>query len=80
MPIGAVFDSVNGVPEALHGADVTRVRQWYLDGAARRYRQTVLLSSFASPEMNALFSRSCASHAGKAKLILRHKVRAVPSC
>ena len=50
-------------------------RQWYLDGAARRYRHTVLLSSFASPEMNALFGRSCSSHAGKAKLVLRHKAR-----
>ena len=73
-----MFDSLNGVPEALHGADVTRVRQWYLDGAARRYRQTVILSSFASPEMNALLARSCASHAGKAKLVPRHKVRGKP--
>ena len=73
----AVFDSLNGVPEALHGADVTRVRQAYLDGAVRRYRQSVLLSSFASPEMNALLARSCASHAGKAKLVARHKVSSV---
>ena len=65
------------MPEALHGADVTRVRQWYLDASARRYRQTIVLSSFASPEMNALLSRQCGSHAGKAKLVPHFKVSTV---
>ena len=64
---------------ALHGADVTRVRQWYLDAGAGRYRQTVLLSSFASPEMNALFHRQCGSHAGKAKMVPRYQVHALLS-
>ena len=70
-----MFESLNKMPGALHGADVTRVRQWYLDGAAHRYRQTIVLSSFATPEMNALLSRQCGSHAGKARLVPRFRVR-----
>ena len=51
-----------------------RVFDWYLAGHGKHYRQSILLSSFVSPEMNALFSRLCLSHAGKAKLQLAHPV------
>lgn len=37
-------------------------------GWSRFYRQTILLSSFASPEMNALLGRRCANHAGCLRL------------
>lgn len=37
-------------------------------GWSRLYRQTILLSSFAAPEMNALLGRRCANHAGAARL------------
>ena len=45
-----------------------RVKEWCLGGQARHYRQTILLSSFVSAELNALFSRTCVNHAGKARL------------
>lgn len=37
-------------------------------GWSRFYRQTILLSSFTSPEMNALLGRRCANHAGCLRL------------
>jgi hypothetical protein len=40
----------------------------HLSGYARHYRQTVLLSSFASADMNALSGRACANHAGRLSL------------
>ena len=42
-------------------------------GRGALYRQTVLLSSFASAEMNALLARSCRNHGGKARLWPTHK-------
>lgn len=51
-----------------------RVKEWCLGGQARHYRQTILLSSFVSAELNALFSRTCVNHAGKACLKPVYKV------
>eukprot|EP00198_Chlamydomonas_reinhardtii_P002817 XP_001692153.1 predicted protein [Chlamydomonas reinhardtii] len=53
--------------ELLHGTDIMRVRDWYLAGQAARYRQTVLLSSHASAQANALV-RATANHAGGVRL------------
>ncbi|KAK9823260.1 hypothetical protein WJX72_001434 [[Myrmecia] bisecta] len=66
--VKTVFDALNKVPEEQHGVDIMRVREWYLSGWGRFYRQTIVLSSFASAEMNALFNRTCVNHAGKARL------------
>ena len=70
----AVVDRMNEVPKGQHGVDIMRVREWYLSGQARQFRQTILLSSFASAEVNALFNRSCSNHAGKVRLKVSHKV------
>ena len=51
-----------------------RVREWYLSGHAKQHRQTILLSSFATAEANALFNRMCINHAGKARLKLAYQV------
>lgn len=40
----------------------------YLEGQAPLYRQTVILSSFPSPQVSALFHRACVNHEGKAKV------------
>ena len=45
-----------------------QVREWCLGGTARCYRQTIMLSSFAAPDMNAAVQRFCCSHAGKLRL------------
>ena len=71
----AVFGALNGMPKDLHGTDVMRVREWYLAGRGADYRQNILLSSFLSPELHALFSNFCHSHAGKAKLQMTQEVQ-----
>lgn len=58
----------------MHGVDVMRVREWYLQGQAKHYRQNILLSSFRFPELRALFNTQCKSHSGLAKLDIQCKV------
>ena len=59
-----VLDAVNRVPVKHADADVMRVRESHLEGLARHHRQTVVLSAFASPEINALSRNQCANVAG----------------
>ena len=70
-----MFEAINQVPSDSHGGDVMRVQEWHLAGHSKYYRQNILLSSFASPDLNALFNKYCHSHAGKAKLQSRFPVR-----
>ncbi|KAL4445727.1 hypothetical protein ABPG77_008926 [Micractinium sp. CCAP 211/92] len=63
-----VFEALNRIPKDGHGVDMMRVRDWALSGHGALYRQTVLLSSFASAEMNALLARTCRNAAGKVRL------------
>lgn len=42
-------------------------------GRASLYRQTILLSSFPSAEMNALLGRTCRNHAGKVRVWPTHR-------
>ena len=65
---------MNKVPEAQHGTDIMRVREHFLSGNGVAYRQVIMLSSFASAEMNALFSRTCANWAGRVTLRVDHQV------
>ena len=51
-----------------------RVREPLLAGHGALYRQTILLSSFGSAEMNALMNRTCSNWAGKIKLRVAHEV------
>ncbi|CAL9112271.1 unnamed protein product [Musa textilis] len=71
--LNTVVEQLNRIPSKQHGTDIMRIRQWYLDGHARFYRQTILLTSFVNPEMNALFNRSCLNYEGKVKLISQYK-------
>lgn len=71
---GAVFEALNKLPKELHGADVMRVREWYLQGQAKHYRQNILLSSFCFPELRALLHSHCHSHSGMAKMQPVYKV------
>ncbi|CAL9749080.1 unnamed protein product [Musa acuminata subsp. burmannicoides] len=71
--VNTAVEQLNRIPSKQHGTDIMRIRQWYLDGHARFYRQTILLTSFVNPEMNALFNRSCLNYEGKVKLISQYK-------
>eukprot|EP00879_Flechtneria_rotunda_P029257 GHRR01031570.1.p1 GENE.GHRR01031570.1~~GHRR01031570.1.p1 ORF type:complete len:239 (+),score=70.50 GHRR01031570.1:2-718(+) len=46
-----------------------RVRLNLPSGQGQLYRQTIMTSSFAAPQLNAAFNRHCRSHAGKFKLV-----------
>ncbi|XP_040379831.1 U3 small nucleolar RNA-associated protein 25 [Oryza brachyantha] len=69
----AVFEQLNQLPSKEHGTNVMRIRPWYLDQHARYYRQTILLSSYLTPEMNALFNGLCLNYEGKVKLVTEYK-------
>ena len=74
----AVCQALNKLPEAQHGTDIMRVREPLLAGQGALYRQTIVLSSFASAEMNALLNRACCNWAGKIKLRATHQVQHRP--
>nr|XP_051177186.1 protein NUCLEOLAR FACTOR 1-like isoform X2 [Lolium perenne] len=65
----SVLEQLNQLPSKEHVANVMRIRPWYLDQHARYYRQTIVLSSYLTPEMNALFNGSCSNYEGKVKLV-----------
>ena len=63
--VTTVMAALNQVPYQQHDVDIMRVREWFLAGQAKYYRQTIVMGSFASAEMNALVTRGCCNHAGR---------------
>ena len=63
-----VFEHLNLQPKETHGCDFSRVRNWYLDGNAKYLRQTIILSSFNSPELNGIFGQRMHNISGKVKV------------
>ncbi|KAF9187162.1 rRNA-binding ribosome biosynthesis protein utp25 [Haplosporangium sp. Z 767] len=63
-----VFEYMNIIPKNAHGCDFSRVRNWCLDGRSKYVRQTVLLSNFQTPEINALFKKFSRNVAGKLRI------------
>lgn len=63
-----IFQHLNLQPKEAHGCDFSRVRSWYLEGAALYFRQTILFSSFNTPEMAELTRSYCHNWAGKLRI------------
>ncbi|TQS37740.1 hypothetical protein Golomagni_01774 [Golovinomyces magnicellulatus] len=63
-----IFDHMNLQPKETHGCDFSRVRSWYLDNNAKYFRQTITLTAFNTPEINALLFNHSKNLAGKAKI------------
>jgi U3 small nucleolar RNA-associated protein 25 len=79
--VTTVLDSLNKMPSQQRDVDIMRVREWMLSGQAKHYRQTIVLSSFASAEMNSVIVRKCSNHSGRIRVqqvnhpgVLRHIV------
>ncbi|KAL2897817.1 Digestive organ expansion factor-like protein [Bienertia sinuspersici] len=71
--VNTVVEHLNLLPSKQHGGDIMRIRRWYLDEQARFYRQTIILSSYLNPDINALFNRHCLNFEGKLRFSCDHK-------
>ncbi|CAB3245744.1 unnamed protein product [Arctia plantaginis] len=60
-----VLDHFHLQPKKTHGSDISRVRSWAVNGWAKYYRQTIILSSLALPEIKSLINKKCHNYAGK---------------
>lgn len=63
-----ISNQLNVIPAQQHGTDFMRIREWYLNGHGRYFRQTIVLSTFVDAGINSFFNRSCSNFAGKLKL------------
>ncbi|KAK1394265.1 Digestive organ expansion factor, predicted [Heracleum sosnowskyi] len=71
--LSTVIKKLNNKPSKKHGTEQIRIRPWYLDGHAQFYRQSIILGSHLSPEINALIDRHCLNYQGKVKLECNYK-------
>jgi len=60
-----IFANLNALPKKQRETDFSRVRSYHLDGTSRYLRQTILLSAYASPEINSVLARKCSNAAGR---------------
>ena len=65
--VATLVDAMNALPKDTRDCDIQRVHESHLNGHARHLRQTILLSAFQTPEINALFNRRCVNFEGKVR-------------
>ncbi|KAJ1724879.1 rRNA-binding ribosome biosynthesis protein utp25 [Coemansia erecta] len=62
-----IFDCMNRTPKKDHGCDFSRVHNWLLEGMAEYRRQTIMISEYMTPEIQAVFNNNCRSIEGKVR-------------
>ncbi|KAI7833758.1 hypothetical protein BX661DRAFT_177487 [Kickxella alabastrina] len=65
--VSHIFEHMNLTPKKDHGCDFSRVRNWYLEGTAQYRRQTIMISEYMTPEIQAIFNNNCRSIEGKVR-------------
>jgi len=63
-----IFSHLNQIPKQAHDADFSRIKQWYLDSHAPYMRQSILLSSYDTPEFRGLYRSTLKNLGGKVHL------------
>ena len=67
-----ILDHLNLQPKEAHGCDFSRVRSWSLDGHAQHLRQTLVFSSFNTPDLNSIFVNRMKNIAGKVRFTQKY--------
>ncbi|KAJ3224993.1 rRNA-binding ribosome biosynthesis protein utp25 [Clydaea vesicula] len=62
-----IFENLNLIPKDSHDCDFSRVRNFYLDGRSKYFRQTILLTRYSAPETNSIFGKTLKNIKGKFK-------------
>ncbi|KAH6918000.1 digestive organ expansion factor [Coprinopsis sp. MPI-PUGE-AT-0042] len=73
-----VMSHLNKLPKESHDTDFSRIKPWYLDGLATYLRQTILISSFDTSEIRALYNTDLKNVAGKLRTEKRWSPIPVP--
>ncbi|KAG8805069.1 rRNA-binding ribosome biosynthesis protein utp25 [Serendipita sp. 399] len=73
-----IFDHINKIPKQSHDTDFSRVKPWYLDGHASYLRQSILLSTYETPEIRSLFNKNLLNVAGKQRILSAWPAAQVP--
>ena len=61
------LDYLNRTPKSTHDTDISRVRMWAVNEWSKYYRQSLMFSSFPTPEINGIFNKYFQNFAGKTK-------------
>jgi U3 small nucleolar RNA-associated protein 25 len=70
--VEVVFKHLNLQLREAHGCDFSRVRNWYLDGNAKYFRQTIVFGAYLTPELNKLYNQDMNNISGKVKYTLKY--------
>lgn len=75
-----VFGHMHLQPQSRENTDFSRVRSWSLNGWAKFYKQTVLLSAFDLPEFRSVFNSQCRNYRGKVRQVMEVRVGSIRQC
>ncbi|KAL0877171.1 hypothetical protein Bca101_026876 [Brassica carinata] len=78
--VKTVLKKLNEQSSEHHNTDINRVPPMYFYGLARFYRQSIILSSYLTPGINALFNEHCLNYKEKMRLDVNIKVFFMKCC